>query len=316
MGFSDAFQLLSEEESDKRTLEVINGINASLASGQDVADTLAGRPDVFSGALVEMLRQGSSTEQLAGIMNNMADEQEKYSRLNKRLLQAAYYPVTIMSIALLLLSFIMVFVVPVFSNMFADFGAALPGPTQIVVVISDILRNNFLYILIGFLVLIVTFFRSEKFSSQVAASMPIIGKLIARSSAVAFLRNLSINLSAGTSISFALSNAAQSVNNLVFRRSLLKIAENVADFAQLKEALRGSGIFSGLALQMIDVGAKSGDMGAVLEELADYYEKEVENSLYTVTSFLDVMLLISVGLIVGFIVIAMYLPIFQMGSVV
>ena len=312
----EMFQTLREEGGDKSVQQVVVAVNDGLVQGQIPADVLSAIPEVFSETFVDLIRRKVDSKNIAKYLSNTADDLEKRNRINRRLRQAMSYPISIVVVAFFLFYVVLIFVMPAFRAIFADLGCVLPWPTQMMIDLSDFVQSFFWLIVAALFAFMIAVKKSEKFFSRLVSIMPFLGKVLTQRNVVTFLRNLAINLEADIPVANAVKNAAGSVQNVVHRNKLLTVAEGATDFSRLKEAMRRSGMFTSMSLQMIDVGIRSKSMDYVLGELADYYEKEMERHLYATTVGMDLVFMLIIGCVIGFLVIAIYLPLFQMGELI
>lgn len=311
----EAFDILAQESDNSRIKRLSGLIQQDLATGTSLKDSLKKYPKIFNDVLVGILLQEKPGEKAAKALSIMADATESSGDMKSKVLQALYFPVATFIVATIAFGVIMVFVVPVFKEMFADFGAALPVPTQLVVNTSDWIACNFLYIFIGIVVLVVCL-KNQKIRYKTASVIPGLQGLIKKSSIIQFARHLSIMLSLGVSVGEAFSGAAESLNNPIHSKRLKNVGKTLPDTNQLKEAIRITGIFPRIILKMIDAGEKTDSLDVVFEEISKFYEKDFDRSLHRMVSSLEILAVIFVGMFVGSIVIAMYLPIFKMAGAV
>ena len=211
-------------------------------------------------------------------------------------------------------TFILIFVIPVFRDLFSDFGSHLPAPTQFVVDLSDWMKHNFVFLLAAFLILLIILIANRNLRHRLAAIIPGLGVVFKRSSIILFAKHLSIMLAFDFPLKKSISNAAVSVTNSVHSQKLAALGDRISDLPQLKQELQSTGLFSQPVLQMINAGEKSNTLELVLDEISKFYEKDFDRSLYKFMSLVEVLAIIFVGIFVGGVVISMYLPIFKMAG--
>ena len=233
------------------------------------------------------------------------------------------YPITVIIVALIVTIILMVKVVPVFQGLFGSFGAELPAFTQMVVNMSNWTQKYWFVLLLGIGIAITAFMeakkRSKKFRDaldRIALKLPIFGDLVYKSIIARFSRTLSTTFAAGVPLIDALESTAGATNNVVFETAVLKIRDDVATGQQLQFAMRMANVFPSMAIQMVAIGEESGSLDAMLDKVATHFENEVDNAVDGLTSMMEPLIMAILGVLVGGLVIAMYLPIFQMGSVV
>ncbi len=243
----------------------------------------------------------------------MADVTESSGEIKTRVLKALFFPATTFVIAILAFTMILLFVIPVFAEMFADFGSQLPAPTQFVVNMSELIRENGLIIIV-LLILVFVLFIYKKTRYSIASAIPGMNGFLNKSSTILFTKHLSIMLSFGVSLKDAVQSSANAVSNVVHAQRLRQMGDNISDAKQLKEGMQATRIFPTILLKMVDAGAKSDSLNIVFEEISKFYEKDFDRSLHKSMSLLEVFAVIFVGTFVGGIVISIYLPIFGMAG--
>jgi type IV pilus assembly protein PilC len=267
-----------------------------------------------------MIEAGETGGILDTILNRLAIFMEKTMALKKKIKGAMVYPSICLAIALLILVVILVFVIPVFEEMFSQMDAALPAPTQVVVAISHTFKNNLIWIILP-LILIIYIFRkvysTEKGRyriDQFFLRLPIVGVLIRKVAVAKFTRTLSTMLQSGVPILEALQVVAKTAGNKVIERAVFRVGDAIAEGRPMAEPLMESGVFPNMVVQMINVGESVGALDTMLEKIADFYDEEVDQAVANLTAMIEPFMMVFLGGMIGTLVVAMYLPIFEMAS--
>ncbi|HUT53599.1 MAG TPA: type II secretion system F family protein [bacterium] len=310
-------------ESDNRTFKkVLNDIKETVEAGSTFADALARHPKVFNNLYVQMVKAGEIGGILDTILNRLALSMEKSARLKKQIKSAMVYPAIVISVAVVVISVLLIFVIPVFSKMFKEMGAELPALTQYIVSISNWLtvKFGFIYILVatgGFIAAYVMTNNNKKGQFMLHSfylKIPIIGDLIKKTAVASFTRTLGTLISSGVPIMDGLEIVARVAGNRVVEKELVHVRTSIAEGKTLSEPMRESKVFPHMVVQMIGVGEQTGALDTMLAKIADFYEEEVDDAVAALTSMLEPLLMVFLGVAVGGIVIAMYLPIFTMAA--
>ena len=311
----EAFNTLAEESDDPRIKTLSTLIQKDLSTGTSLGDSLKKYPKIFNNVLVDILLQEEQGEKASKALTIMADASEKTGNMKSKVFQALFFPIITLIVATIACGIIMVFVVPVFKEMFADFGAQLPVPTQIVINTSDWVVRNILYIFIG-IVIMVAGLKNQKIKYKIGSTIPGLRVLLKKSSIIQFARHLSIMLSLDVSLKEAFVSSAGALNNPLHSGRLKNIGDKIYDTKQLKEEMRFTGIFPKIILKMIDAGETSNSLELVFGEISKFYEKDFDRSLHRNLSVLKVFAVFFVGIFVGGVVLSMYLPMFKMAGAV
>jgi type IV pilus assembly protein PilC len=303
--------------------KVIKEVKNDVESGKTFAESLAKHPKVFDPLYTNLVSAGEIGGILDGILNRLAVYLEKAEKLRRQLKGAMTYPITVISIACVVVGFLLVKVIPVFEKMFADFGGELPMPTQVVVMISNFLQEWLVVALVA-LFLFVTVFKMARekipnFHYMTDAAMlrlPVFGDIIRKVAVARFTRTMGTMLSSGVPILDGLDIVARTSGNDVIERSLQKVRTAISEGKNMAEPLAESGVFPGMVCQMIAVGEATGAMDTMLQKIADFYEDEVDVAVGALSSMIEPLLMVFLGGTVGGIMIAMYLPIFKIAETV
>lgn len=311
--------ILSEQTENEKLRNVIIAVRKDIEEGVALSDALAKHPEVFSRLYVEMVRAGEAGGILDGVLLRIASQLEKDQELRRKVKSAMAYPTVVLVLAVLAASFMLIFIVPIFARMFEDLGGTLPLPTRIAMGLSDLLTSVFgflIYAGMGFGVyLFLRWRKTEKGRRTVDPVMlrlPVrIGDIIRKVALARFARTLGTLSAAGVPILQAMEVTATSSGNWVVERALLKSREAIQEGLPIYKPLEEEPVFPPMVTRMIAVGEETGDLDGMLAKIAEFYESEVEASVKALTSIIEPLMIVVVGGIVGGIIIAMYLPMFQ-----
>jgi len=315
-------EILSAQTENPTLAKVIGEVRQDVEGGSTYADALRKHPKVFDDLYVNMVAAGEAGGILDTILNRLAKHIEKAMKLKKQIKSAMVYPGVIVTVAVGVIAILMVWVIPVFSKLFSDFGGALPGPTQMVIGASNFMKSYWYVILFiagGVFYLLRRVYKTEAgrhFMDQFALKLPVFGDLIRKASVAKFTRTLGTLISSGVPILEGLIIVAKTSGNKIIEEALLKARQSISGGKTVSEPLGQAKVFPPMVVQMIAVGETTGALDAMLGKIADFYDDEVDASVAALTSLLEPMLMVFLGVVIGFIVIAMYLPIFKMAGAV
>lgn len=314
--------ILEEQCENPELKTVIHKITQSINGGSSLADALAQHPKVFGPLYTNMVAAGEAGGILDGILARLAETLENQERLKRKVKKALTYPVMLVIVGILVVVALMTFVVPTFAEQFAALNAELPAPTLVVMGISDFLRDNGAFLIMAVIALIVGFKMSMKVPQIKFAwdgfmlKVPKLGDLQIKSTTASFARTLGTLLNAGVSIMDSLKVVASTVNNKVVEKSINKIGVGIAGGKSIAEPMTEVGIFPPMVIQMTGVGEKTGNLGGMLLKLADFYDEEVDAAVDAVVGMMEPMIIVVLGVAVGGLLIAMYMPMFSMGDAI
>jgi type IV pilus assembly protein PilC len=315
-------EILTAQTENKTLAKSIGEVRQDVEAGSTYADALRKHPKVFDDLYVNMVAAGEAGGILDTILNRLAKHIEKAMKLKKQIKSAMVYPSVILAVAVIIIAILMVWVIPVFAKMFADFGGALPAPTQFVVSTSNFMKSNIIYMIIGvgiFIFAFRRFYRTEtgrKLIDRMALKMPVIGDLIRKAAVAKFTRTLGTLISSGVPILDGLAIVAKTAGNKVVEQAVMTARQSISEGKTVSEPLGQTNVFPPMVVQMIAVGETTGALDAMLSKIADFYDEEVDAAVAALTSLLEPMLMVFLGVVIGFIVVAMYLPIFSMAGAV
>ncbi|MCF8055574.1 MAG: type II secretion system F family protein [Desulfocapsa sp.] len=314
--------ILSKQQENSTFKKVLTTIRSDVETGLTFADAMRKHPKVFDNLFANMIEAGETGGILDTILGRLAAFMEKSMALKKKIKGAMTYPAICLAIAGLILVVILVFVIPVFEEMFATFGSALPIPTQIVVNMSNQFKANFLWIGMAIFAVVYAykkFYNSEKgriVMDTLFLKMPVIGTLIRKVAVSKFSRTLSTMLQSGVPILDALQVVARTSGNKVIEAAVFNVADSIAEGRPIAEPLEESGVFPNMVVQMINVGESVGALDTMLSKIADFYDGEVDQAVENITAMIEPFMMVFLGGMIGGLVIAMYLPIFSMAAAV
>jgi type IV pilus assembly protein PilC len=314
-----ALDILATQVENKTLSNTLAQVKVDVESGATYADALKKHPRVFSELYVNMVAAGEAGGILDTILNRLAQYIEKAMKLKKKVKGALVYPATVTSIAVLVIAVIMIFVVPTFSKMFATLGGTLPLPTRMIINMSNFIAGIggliTLMAIIGAVVFVVQVRRTEKgqlVSDKIMLKLPIFGPLLNKVSVAKFTRTLGTLVSSGVPILDGLEITAKTSGNKVVEYAIMDVRKGVVGGKTLAEPITKAKVFPPMVTHMIAVGESTGALDAMLSKIADFYDDEVDATVSNLTAMMEPMLMVFLGTSVGFIVIAMYLPIFKL----
>ncbi len=312
--------ILAEQTENPEFKKVLLNVTSNVETGNSLADSLGKHPDVFPELFINMIAAGEIGGILDTILLRLAAFLEKAAALKRKIKGAMMYPIVISIVTALATAAMLIFVIPVFSKMFADFGADLPGPTQFVVNISNFMKtpSQILPVVAGMVLIgfIYTKYRKSPKgrlkTDALLLKIPVMGDLAKKSSVAQFSRTLGTLLTSGVSILEALEITAKTASNMVLRNALSSMISAISEGKTITEPMKSTGVFPPMVIQMVAVGEESGGLDQMLVKIADFYDEEVNAAVETLTSVLEPIIIVILAVIVGGMLIAMYLPMFDM----
>ena len=318
-----AFDIVADGLENPNLKKLVLTIRDSVASGGGFAPSLREHPKYFDDLFCNLVDAGEQAGALETMLDRIATYKEKTEQLKAKIKKALSYPIAVVLVAIVVTGILLVKVVPQFAETFSSFGASLPAFTLFVLGLSELAQAYWLFILFGIAGCVFLFKEAARRSKAFAylidryiLKIPIVGQIIYLSVMARFARTLSTTFAAGVPLIEALSSVAGAAGNKIYADAILKVREDVSTGIQLNTALKTRGIFPTLLIQMAAIGEESGALDAMLDKVATYYEEAVDNTVDSLTSLLEPMIMSILGILVGGLMIAMYLPIFQLGQVV
>lgn len=318
-----SFDIIAEGVDNSKMRTLVEGIKQEVAAGNSFAKSLQKKPEYFDDLYCSLVNAGEQAGALETLLDRVATYKEKTEALKAKIKKAMTYPIAVVIVAIVVSAILLIKVVPQFESVFAGFGAELPAFTLMVMGLSKIVQDWWLIILAAlvglFFLLKHTNKRSEKFrdgKDRMLLKLPIVGQILYKSAVARYARTLSTTFAAGVPLVEALDSVAGATGNVVFRNAVNSIKQDVSNGSPMHQSMRSTGVFPTLAIQMTAIGEESGALDDMLDRVATIYEAEVDNMVDSLTSLMEPMIMAVLGVVVGGLVIAMYLPIFQLGSVV
>ncbi len=318
-----SFEIVGNGHENASMAEMIMQIKASVESGNSLTEALREHPLYFDDLYCNLVQAGEQAGILDDILDKVAMYKEKTEAIKAKIKKAMFYPVAVMVVAVVVVSILLLFVVPQFEAIFKDFGADLPGPTVVIINMSRFLSEWWWLFFGGIFGALNIFFYFKKRSrkmreviDRVLLKVAIIGPILEKAAIARFARTLSTMFAAGVPLVEALEGVAGAVGNVVFTNGVLQMKDEVATGTQVQAAMRNTELFPNMVVQMVAIGEEAGSLDAMLAKVADFYEAEVDNMVDGLSSLLEPLIMAVLGVIIGGIVVAMYLPIFKLGEVV
>jgi len=313
--------ILEAQAENKAFKDVISAVKADIEAGLGIADAMKKHPQAFSTLYVSMIRAGEVGGILDTILERLSSYLEQAEALRAKVKSAMMYPIVVAGIASAITVFLLIFVIPTFKNIFASFHAELPMPTQIVIGISDFLKAHVALVILspvavffGAKYVYKKFPQVQEKTDAVLLRLPVFGILIKKVAIAKFSRTLGTLLKSGVPILQGLDTVAATAGNIIIERSIYACRDSVKEGGRLVEPLKKSGIFPQMVTQMIGVGEETGSLDGMLIRIADFYDAEVDTAVKGLTSMIEPLVMVFLGVVVGGIVIAMFFPMFEMGN--
>jgi len=313
--------ILGSQTENKALSKVVNQVRSDVESGATFADALKKHPKVFDNLYVNMVAAGEAGGILDTILQRLAAFMEKFAKIKSQVKSAMIYPAVILFVAVAVVALLLVVVIPMLAGMFADMGQALPLPTRIVIAASNFLKGwggiFSVVAIVGSIVGLKQWRKTEKgltITDGIALKLPVIGSLIQRVSVAKFTRTLGTLMTSGVPILEGLLIVSRTAGNKIVENAVLATRQSVSEGKTLAEPLSKAKVFPPMVTQMIAVGEATGALDNMLNKIADFYDDEVDSAVAALTSLLEPMLMVFLGVTVGFVIVAMYMPIFQMGA--
>jgi len=316
-----ALDIIAQDQDNISMQSFVIALRNNIASGKTLAESFAEYPEIFGGLYCSLIKAGEKSGSLDKILKRLAHYLERSETLKGKIKKALIYPAAIITISLLVSSIMLIFVVPKFQDMFKTFGAQLPLFTRMVVKLSDFMQAYWWLLLImivggiwGLKVAIRKYERVRYVIDSWSLKLFIIGPILKKAIIARYTRTMSTTLEAGMPINEAMESIKNVMGNIIYTNAVEKIREDVISGHQFSSSMAATNLFPNMVVQMISVGEASGSLAEMLNKVADYYEEEVNNIVDGLSSLLEPLIMVLLGVIIGGLVIAMYLPIFKMGS--
>ncbi len=319
-----SFEITGQGHSNPSMRDLILTIKSDVEAGGTFASALKKHPLYFDDLFCNLVEAGEQSGALETLLDKIAIYKEKTEQLKTKIKKALTYPIAVLVVAFIVTAILLIFVVPIFANMFENFGGELPAFTQLVVGISDVFVEKWYLIFGGIIGAVLGFInlkkRSAKFRDyldKMALKAPVISDLVLKASVARFSRTLATMFAAGVPLVEAMDSVAGASGNSVYRKAINRVRDDIAGGSQLQASLsQFPDLFPNMVIQMIAIGEESGALDTMLGKVADYYEEQVDAAVDSLTSLMEPVIMVFLAIVVGGLVIAMYLPIFKMGEVV
>ncbi|QCT95591.1 type II secretion system F family protein [Stutzerimonas degradans] len=318
-----SFDIIGEGFDNPNMRKLVDELKQEVAAGNSFAASLRKKPLYFDDLYCNLVDSGEQSGSLETLLDRVATYKEKTEALKAKIKKAMNYPIAVIVVAVIVSAILLIKVVPQFQEVFANFGAELPAFTLMVIGLSEALQEWWFVVLASLIGAAFAFKqahrRSEKFRNwfdRVLLKVPVVGDILYKSAVARFTRTLSTTFAAGVPLVDALDSVAGATGNVVFRNATMKVKNDVSTGMQLNFSMRTTGTFPSMAVQMTAIGEESGSLDEMLGKVATFYEDEVDNMVDGLTSLMEPMIMAVLGVLVGGLIIAMYLPIFQLGAVV
>ncbi len=314
--------ILAGQQTNETFKTVITKVKEDVESGSTFADALGKHPKVFDSLYVNLVAAGEVGGILDTILARLAAYIEKALKLSKQIKGAMVYPATILSVALVVTAVLLLYVIPIFAKMFTEGGQALPGPTQFVVDLSSYARKYFLVVVAAIILLVVAirlYYKREngrRNIDRLLLKVPVLGSLIQRIAVARFSRTLGTMVSSGVPILESMDIVAKSAGNKIIEEAIFRARASISEGKTIAEPLAESKVFPGMVTQMVSVGEATGALDAMLNKIADVYDEEVDAAVAALTALLEPALMVFLGVVIGGLVMAMYLPVFKMAGAI
>ena len=318
-----SFEIVARGHSNARFSRLMMEVKGRIEAGSSLADAFRQYPAHFDNLYCNLVAAGESSGMIDAILDRLATYKEKILALKSKIKSALFYPSAVVTVAIVVVWVIMIFVIPAFKDVFSSFGASLPAPTQLVIDISDFVVAwwwaAFLAIGGAIFGLSVMVKRSDtmRYSfDRLLLKFPVIGDILEKATIARWTRTLATMFAAGVPLVESLDAVAGAAGNAVYQNATRRIQTEVSTGTSLTNAMMGTQLFPNMVLQMVQIGEESGSLDAMLTKIADFYEREVDDAVAALSSLLEPLIIVFLGVVVGGLVVAMYLPIFKLGAVV
>lgn len=318
-----SFEIIGRGHENPAMQDLVLKVKADVEGGNSLTEALAKHPYYFDTLYCNLVQAGEQAGILETLLHKIALYKEKIEAIKGKIKKALFYPTAVIVAAFIITAILMIFVIPQFQTLFSSFGADLPALTKIVIEISKIFQTWWWAIFGGLGGAIYAMIEAKKRSPKVQQTMdrvmlrlPIVGDIVTKATVARYARTLSTMFAAGVPLVEAMTTVAGASGNVVYEKAILKIRDEVSTGISLQMAMRQSELFANMVVQMVAIGEEAGSLDAMLAKVADFYEQEVDNAVDGLSSLLEPIIMAVLGLIIGTLIVAMYLPIFKMGEVV
>src|SRR5580704_15275578 len=318
-----AFEIIGNGHEKPSMQKLVLDIKSNIEAGGTLHESLAKHPLYFDDLFVNLVEAGEHAGALETLLDKIASYKEKTEALKKKIKKALFYPIAVLVVAVIVSVILLIFVIPQFESLFKGFGADLPAFTQMVVNMSKFMQHQGWFVgvvaagsIYGFMYFHKRSRNMRRFLDRMALKFPIIGPILVKSAIARFARTLSTMFAAGVPLVEAMQSVAGATGNIVYEEGTLRMKDEVATGQRLQRAMENTGLFPNMVVQMIAVGEESGSLDTMSGKVAEFYEAEVDNAVDSMASLMEPLIMAVLGVLVGGMVIAMYLPIFKLGQAI
>ncbi|WP_078758910.1 type II secretion system F family protein [Novilysobacter spongiicola] len=318
-----ALEIIGSGNKNPKMQQLVNAIRSDVESGSSLSEAISKHPVQFDELYRNLVRAGESAGVLETVLDTVATYKENLEALKGKIKKALFYPAAVVAVALIVSAILLIFVVPTFEEVFNGFGAELPAFTKMVIALSDFMVAWWWLILFGLvaagIAIVMAFKRSpafQHFFDRMILKVPVIGQIMHNSAIARFSRTLAVTFKAGVPLVEALDTVAGATGNTVYEKAVFRIRDDVAVGYPVNMAMKQTNLFPHMVVQMTAIGEEAGALDTMLFKVAEFYEQEVNNAVDSLSSLLEPMIMVFLGVVVGGMVVAMYLPIFKLGAVV
>jgi len=318
-----SFDIIGLGHENAAMQKMIMALKADVEGGTNFAEALRKFPLYFDDLFVNLVNAGEQSGALETMLDKLATYKEKTEALKKKVKKAMTYPISVLVIAFIVTAILLIFVVPQFKEVFSNFGAELPAMTLFVIAMSEFMQSYWYIFVITIGVVIWVYKRMHAKSAEfrkgvdkLALRIPIVGEIVTKSAIARYARTLETMSAAGVPLVEAMESVAGATGNIVYAEACRVIKEDISSGTQLQTSMKNTGLFPNMVIQMVSIGEEAGSLDYMLSKCADFYEAEVDNLVDSLTSLMEPMIMSVLGILIGGLIVAMYLPIFQLGAVV
>lgn len=316
-------EMLGRGHEKQKMRELLGTVLSEIQSGIPLSDSLRPHRRYFDDLYVDLVAAGEHSGSLDAVFDRIATYREKAEQLKSKIKKAMFYPAAVVVVAILVTTLLLLFVVPQFEEIFNSFGAELPAFTQFIIGISRFLQSSWYIFFFAIVISIWLFVRAHRNSQvvrdrvdELVLKIPVIGNILHKAAMARFSRTLATTFAAGVPLIDGMESAAGASGNAVYRKALLKVRQEVMAGMQMNVAMRTTGLFPDMLIQMVMIGEESGSLDNMLNKVANIYEMQVDDAVDGLSSLIEPIMMVVIGTLVGGLIVGMYLPIFQMGNVV
>ncbi len=318
-----AFDIIGSGHDKPAMQKLVLAIRSDIEGGTALADALAKHPRHFDDLYVKLVAAGERAGALDTLLEKIASYKEKSESIRKKVRRALFYPAAVVAVAVVVTAILLIYVIPEFEALFQGFGAALPAFTRMVISLSEFVRDTGWTIAVAGVVAVAAYLQARRryrgvrrLTDRLALRLPVVGSILTRSAIARYARTLATTFAAGVPLVEALESVAGATGNCVYEAAVLRLRDDVAAGQRLQQAMQNTDLFPNLVNQMVAVGEESGSLDEMAARVAEFYEEEVDHAVDGMSSLIEPLVMAVLGVLVGGLVVAMYLPIFRMGAVI